>query len=29
VVAVLVVWAVRHHRRAPAWAENTDRRAGP
>jgi membrane-associated protein len=29
VVAVLVVWAVRRHRRAPAWAENTDRRAGP
>jgi membrane protein DedA with SNARE-associated domain len=29
VVAALVVWAVRRHRRAPAWAENTDRRAGP
>jgi membrane-associated protein len=29
VVAVLVIWAVRRHRRAPAWAENTERRAGP
>ena len=29
VVAALVVWAVRRHRRAPAWAENNDRRAGP
>ncbi|HEY7362055.1 MAG TPA: DedA family protein [Streptosporangiaceae bacterium] len=29
VVGALVVWAVRRHRRAPAWAENTDRRAGP
>ena len=25
VVTALVVWAVRRHRRAPAWAENTDR----
>jgi len=29
VVAALVVWAVRRHRRAPAWAENTERGAGP
>ena len=29
VVGALVVWAVRRHRRAPAWAENTDRRACP
>ena len=29
VVAALVVWAVRRHRRAPAWAENNDRRAEP
>ncbi len=28
VVAALVVWAVRRHRRAPAWAENTDRGSG-
>jgi len=29
VVAALVVWAVRRHRRAPALAENNDRRADP
>ena len=29
VVAALVIWAVRRHRRAPAWAENTQRGAGP
>src|SRR5262245_29191636 len=29
VVGALVVGAGRRHRRAPAWAENTDRRAGP
>ena len=29
VVAALVIWAVRRHRRAPAFAENTERRAGP
>ncbi len=29
VVAALVIWAVRRHRRAPAWAENTERGAGP
>jgi hypothetical protein len=28
VVAVLVIWAVRRHRREPAWAENTERGAG-
>jgi membrane-associated protein len=28
VVAALVVWAVRRHRRAPALAENTDRGSG-
>jgi membrane-associated protein len=28
VVAALVIWAVRRHRRAPAWAENTERGAG-
>jgi membrane-associated protein len=28
VVAALVIWAVRRHRRAPALAENTERRAG-
>jgi len=29
VVAALVVWAVRRHRRAPALVENNDRRADP
>jgi len=29
VVVALVIWAVRRHRRAPAWAENTERGAGP
>jgi membrane-associated protein len=29
VVAALVIWAVRRHRRAPVLAENTERRAGP
>jgi membrane protein DedA with SNARE-associated domain len=29
VVTALVIWAVRRHRRAPAWAENTERGTGP
>ena len=29
VVALLVIWAVRRHRREPVWAENTERGAGP
>ena len=28
VVAALAIWAVRRHRREPAWAENTDPGAG-
>jgi membrane-associated protein len=29
VAAALVIWAVRRHRRAPAWAEDTERSPGP
>lgn len=28
VVAALVIWAIRRHRRAPAWADKTERGVG-